>query len=160
MICKSRESLPQPRRGEKAAMSSDTTPVHAIDNPNTPIESVNQRAHSGILVCQVPESSAEDLRPMNVLACGLSSPVLDRWIRTMRRSSLMISTTCSDLPAVAGAPVLVTARCSGVDRVRRSTELTLAPFSRRSLTAAGLRNRTARWRGVTPFLSVSLTLAP
>ncbi len=37
----------------------------------------------------------------------------------------MISTTCSDLPAVAGGtPGLVTARCSGVDRVRRSTALT------------------------------------
>ena len=72
----------------------------------------------------------------------------------------MIFDACPDLPAVSGAPVLVTARCSGVECVLRSSAFTAAPFSRSNLTAAGLRKRTARWSGVTPFLSVSFTSAP
>ncbi len=72
----------------------------------------------------------------------------------------MIWIASSCLPAVPGAPVEVTARCSGVDPERVQAWLTRAPCSKSARTAAGLLNRTAWCSGVTPFLSVWFTSPP
>ena len=58
------------------------------------------------------------------------------------------------------APVGATARCSGVEPALLVAACGSAQADSRAATAAGLRARTARWRGVTPPRSGWSTVAP